>query len=120
MGLASCRAISRGGRYMFVIPKQSTANKLARATYGIKAIHDIIAKLDDGFGYVQGSRHLSGGLAENTPLERSIANQCIHEPMLSIAGRYWFTDTTKAFRAYSADYLCDPHPQPHRAAFVAY
>ena len=72
----------------------------------------MVAKLKEGYDYVQGSRYLPGGLAENTPLERTIADRGIHAPLLSLAGRHWFTDTTNGFRAYSARYLsirgCNP------------
>ena len=59
------------------------------------------AQLEEGYDYVQGSRYLPGGKAENTPLERTIANRLIHAPLLSLAGRHWYTDTTNGFRAYS-------------------
>jgi hypothetical protein len=87
---------------------------------GVEAIAGMIAKLEDGCDYVQGSRYLQGGLADNTPLERTIANRAIHAPLLSIAGRHWFTDTTNGFRAYSARYLQDPRVQPFRDVFQRY
>ncbi len=87
---------------------------------GIEAVDDMIAQLEQGFDYVQGSRYLPGGVAENTPLERTIANRVIHAPLLSLAGRHWFTDTTNGFRAYSARYLLDPRVQPFREVFQRY
>lgn len=87
---------------------------------GVEAVADFIAKLDAGCDYVQGSRYLPGGEAENTPLERTIANRLIHAPLLSIAGRHWFTDTTNGFRAYSARYLTHPDVQPFRSEFEVY
>jgi len=87
---------------------------------GVEAVADMVAKLQAGCDYVQGSRYLPGGLAENTPLERTIANRCIHAPLLSLAGRHWFTDTTNGFRAYSARYLLDPRVQPFRDVFQRY
>jgi len=87
---------------------------------GVEAVAAMVAKLEEGCDYVQGSRYLPGGLAENTPLERTIANRLIHAPMLSIAGRHWFTDTTNGFRAYSARYLTHPDVQPFREAFSVY
>ncbi|MEA1650308.1 hypothetical protein UAJ10_14960 [Nitrospirillum sp. BR 11164] len=44
----------------------------------------------------------------------------IHAPLLSIAGRHWFTDTTNGFRAYSKRYLSDPRVAPFRDVFSRY
>lgn len=87
---------------------------------GVAAVADMVAKLEQGCDYVQGSRYLPGGAAENTPFERTIANRLIHAPMLSVAGRHWFTDTTNGFRAYSAAYLLHPEVQPFREVFSVY
>lgn len=87
---------------------------------GVEAVADMVSKLQEGYDHVQGSRYLAGGLAENTPLERVIANRVIHAPLLSLAGRHWFTDTTNGFRAYSARYLLDPRVQPFRDVFQRY
>ena len=87
---------------------------------GVVAVTDMVAKLNEGFDYVQGSRYLPGGEAENTPLDRTIANRVIHAPLLSLAGRHWFTDTTNGFRAYSARYLLDPRVRPFREVFQSY
>jgi hypothetical protein len=87
---------------------------------GVEAVADMVARLEDGCDYVQGSRYLPGGAAENTPLERTIANRLIHAPLLSLAGRHWFTDTTNGFRAYSAAYLTHPDVRPFRAEFSVY
>jgi dolichol-phosphate mannosyltransferase len=87
---------------------------------GVEAVAHMVAKLEEGCDYAQGSRYLPGGVAENTPLERTIANRLIHAPLLSLAGRHWFTDTTNGFRAYSARYLLDPRVQPFREVFQRY
>ncbi len=87
---------------------------------GVEAIADMVAKLEEGYDYVQGSRYLPGGVAENTPLERTIANRFIHAPLLSLAGRHRFTDTTNGFRAYSSRYLLDQRVQPFRDVFQCY
>lgn len=87
---------------------------------GVGAVADMVAKLEEGCDYVQGSRYLRGGEAENTPLERTIANRLIHAPMLSLAGKHWFTDTTNGFRAYSARYLTHPQVKPFRDEFQVY
>jgi len=87
---------------------------------GIEAIPTFIQKLDEGYGYIQGSRYTKGGQAINTPLEREIGNRFIHSPMLSLAGGQWLTDTTNGFRAYSADFLRDEAVRPFRAVFQNY
>jgi hypothetical protein len=87
---------------------------------GVEAVAAMVARLEDGCDYVQGSRYLPGGAAENTPLERTIANRLIHAPVLSLAGRHWFTDTTNGFRAYSAHYLTHPDVRPFRDEFQVY
>lgn len=87
---------------------------------GIEGIEKMCRKLDEGYDYVQGSRYRPGGKAENTPLERTIGNRLIHAPLLSLAGRHWFTDTTNGFRAYSRNYLLDPRVAPFRDVFQYY
>lgn len=87
---------------------------------GVEAVAAMVANLEDGCDYVQGSRYLPGGAAENTPLERTIANRLIHAPLLSLSGRHWFTDTTNGFRAYSAAYLTHPDVRPFRDEFQVY
>jgi dolichol-phosphate mannosyltransferase len=86
----------------------------------IEAVSSFVDKLRAGYDYVQGSRYRPGGKAENTPLERTIGNRFIHAPVMSIAGRRWFTDTTNGFRAYSARYLLDPRVKPFRDIFMNY
>jgi len=87
---------------------------------GVEAVAAMTRKLEAGCDYVQGSRYLHGGEAENTPLERTIANRMIHAPLLSVAGRHVFLDTTNGFRAYSANYLTHPEVQPFREEFQVY
>ena len=87
---------------------------------GIEAVAEMVDKLINGYDYVQGSRYLPGGVAENTPIDRTIANRFLHAPLISIAGRHWYTDTTNGFRAYSSNYLLDPKVQPFRDIFQNY
>lgn len=87
---------------------------------GVGAVRDVVHQLQQGFDYVQGSRYRPGGVAENTPLERTLGNRLVHAPLLSLAGRHWFTDTTNGFRGYSARYLLDPRVQPFRHLFQRY
>lgn len=87
---------------------------------GVAAVADMVRMLAQGYDYVQGSRYLPGGKAENTPIDRTIANRLIHAPLLSLAGRHWFSDTTNGFRAYSVRYLLDPRVRPFRNVFQQY
>ncbi|WP_136637809.1 glycosyltransferase family 2 protein [Pseudooceanicola onchidii] len=87
---------------------------------GVEAVAQMVAWLEEGYDYVQGSRYMAGGVAEHTPLERTLANRGIHAPLLSLAGRHWFTDTTNGFRGYSRRYLLDARVQPFRDIFQRY
>jgi dolichol-phosphate mannosyltransferase len=87
---------------------------------GVETIPDFLAALENGYGYVQASRFISGGRGENTPLVRLLAIRLLHAPILSLAARKWFTDTTQGYRAYSRAYLLHPDVQPFRAVFDRY
>ncbi len=79
-----------------------------------------LAKLTEGYDLIQGSRFVKGGVAENTPLVRFLAVRLIHAPVISLAARQWFTDTTNAYRGYSCKYLTHPEVQPLRDVFMGY
>ncbi|MBI3300006.1 MAG: glycosyltransferase family 2 protein [Elusimicrobia bacterium] len=68
---------------------------------GVEGVPDFLKKLEEGYGYVQGSRFLSGGLHENTPGYRFWAIRLVHAPLFSLAAGKRFTDTTNGFRAFS-------------------
>lgn len=87
---------------------------------GLDAIYIMLKKLEEGYDYVQGSRFIKGGGAKNTPIERILANRLVHAPILSLAGREWYTDSTNGFRGYSVKYLLDPNVQPFRNIFSDY
>lgn len=86
----------------------------------IEDVEHFIAKLEEGYDFVQGSRFVKGGLAENTPLSRLIAVRLIHAPVISLTAGKWYTDTTNAYRAYSREYLEHPACKPLREVFVGY
>ncbi len=86
----------------------------------IEDIEKFIAKLKEGYDFVQGSRFVRGGVAENTPLSRLIAVRLIHAPIISLTAGKWYTDTTNAYRAYSRMYLEHPACQPLRDVFTGY
>ena len=79
-----------------------------------------IEKLMEGYDLVQGSRFVKGGKAINTPFIRTISVRLIHAPIISLTAHQKFTDTTNAYRAYSARYLKDNRVQPLRDIFMTY
>ena len=86
----------------------------------IEDVPRFIEKLQEGYAFVQGSRFVAGGRAINTPLVRTIAVRLIHAPVISLTARQRFTDTTNAFRGYSAEYLSDERVRPLRDVFATY
>lgn len=79
-----------------------------------------IDALKEGIDFVQASRFLPGGVAENTPRSRDFAIRWIHAPMLSLFSGFPWTDTTQGFRAYSRTMLLDPRVSPFRDIFTTY
>ena len=84
------------------------------------AIPTFIDALKKGVDFVQASRYLPGGVAENTPKSRDMAIRLIHAPALSIASGFKWTDTTQGFRAYSRKLLIDERVAPFRDVFMTY
>lgn len=85
-----------------------------------EAIPRFIKALQQGVDFVQASRFVAGGLAENTPISRDFAIRFIHAPMLSLFSGFRWTDTTQGFRAYSRKMLLDPKMAPFRDVFKTY
>lgn len=85
-----------------------------------EAIPRFIDALKSGYNFVQASRFISGGVAENTPRSRDFAIRCVHAPMLSLFSRFHWTDTTQGFRAYSRKMLLDSRIAPFRNIFSTY
>ncbi len=84
------------------------------------AVPRFIDELKRGSDFVQGSRFIAGGLAENTPWLREFAIRRVHAPLLSLCSKFRWTDTTQGFRAYSRRLLLDPRVAPFRAVFESY
>lgn len=84
------------------------------------AIPAFIDALKNGVDFVQASRYVSGGRAENTPKIRSLAIRWIHAPLLSFFSGHEWTDTTQGFRAYSRRMLLDTAISPFREIFMSY
>jgi dolichol-phosphate mannosyltransferase len=79
-----------------------------------------IQAIRDGVDFVQASRFVKGGVAENTPFKRWVAIRMVHAPMLSLASGFRWTDTTQGFRAYSRRLLLDPRVAIFRDVFRDY
>lgn len=86
----------------------------------IEDVPHFVAKLKEGYDFVQGSRFIHGGAAVNTPKIRYFAVRLLHAPIISFTAGKWFTDTTNAYRAYSRQYLTDERVQPLREVFMGY
>lgn len=84
------------------------------------AIPLFIDALDKGYDHVQGSRFVPGGKAENNPASRLLGIKLLHAPLISLAARFRYTDTTNGFRAYSRKLLVHPGVKPFRDIFSAY
>jgi glycosyltransferase involved in cell wall biosynthesis len=84
------------------------------------AVPRFVAALRDGVDHVQGSRYVPGGRAVRTPLARHLGVRLLHAPLISLAARHRYTDTTNGFRAYSARFLRDPRVRPFRSVFQRY
>lgn len=86
----------------------------------IEDVPKFIARLREGYAFVQGSRYVPGGRAINTPLVRTLGLRLLHAPVISLTAGHRFTDTTNAFRGYSARYLADRRVRPLRDVFMTY
>ena len=87
---------------------------------GWEAIPLFLAALDGGYGFLQGSRYVRGGVAENTPWDRHLAVRLVHAPLISLAAGFRYTDTTNGFRGMSAAFLRAPRVAPFRSVFDSY
>lgn len=86
----------------------------------IEDIAEFVKKLEEGYDFVQGSRFVKGGKAINTPFFRLVSVKLIHAPIISLTAQHRFTDTTNAYRAYSATYLFDERTAVFRDVFSGY
>ena len=86
----------------------------------VSAIPRFLELLEEGYDHVQGSRYVRGGRGVNTPLARHIGVKLLHAPLISLASRRRYTDTTNGFRAYSRRLLIDQRVSPLREVFLGY
>jgi glycosyltransferase involved in cell wall biosynthesis len=84
------------------------------------AIPQFIDAMKQGWDFVQASRFIFGGIAENTPKIRDIGIRFIHAPILSMFSGFHWTDTTQGFRAYSRKMLLDARIAVFRNVFMNY
>lgn len=84
---------------------------------GIPRVLDALA---GGYDLVQASRFVPGGVAENTPILRTIAIRGVHAPLLRLSSSYPWTDTTQGFRGYSRTLLEHPRIDLFRDVFDGY
>lgn len=84
------------------------------------ALQSFVDALQKGFHHVQGSRFVPGGKAINTPPMRMLGIKLLHAPLISVASRFRYTDTTNGFRGYSREFLLDPRVAPFRDVFARY
>lgn len=86
---------------------------------GVEYIKDFIAKLDEGYQFIQGSRFIKGGIHKNTPLFRYLAVKFIHAPWISMMSGFHYTDTTSAYRG-SREVLLNENINIFRNIFSGY
>jgi len=85
---------------------------------GIEVLPAFLARLDEGYDFIQGSRFMLGGVEKNTPLARKLGIRAIMAPLLWYGGGFWYTDGTNGFRGYSRRYLEHPRVEPFRDCFT--
>jgi glycosyltransferase involved in cell wall biosynthesis len=112
MRMAFAWALDRGYRGVVVMD--------GNGKDGPEAIPQFVAKLAEGYDHVQGSRFVRGGVSENLPLTRWLGVRLLHAPLISVASRYRYTDTTNGFRAYSRSLLEDSRVGVFRDVFAGY
>jgi glycosyltransferase involved in cell wall biosynthesis len=87
---------------------------------GPDALPRFVQKLEAGYDHVQGSRFRPGGVSENLPLSRWAGVKLLHAPLISLAARFRYTDTTNGFRGYGRRFLEDARVAPFRDVFAGY
>jgi glycosyltransferase involved in cell wall biosynthesis len=87
---------------------------------GPGALPRFVEKLGEGYDHVQGSRFVRGGVSENLPFSRWLGVRLVHAPLISLASRFRYTDTTNGFRGYSRRFLEDPRVDAFRDVFAGY
>ncbi len=84
------------------------------------SIKDFISSLDEGYDFIQGSRFISGGYHENTPIIRLLAMKIILIPFINFLSKYHYSEVASAFRGYSAKMLNSGKINIFRDCFISY
>ena len=84
------------------------------------SLSQFVNKLNEGYDFIQASRFIVGGIANNTPVQRYFAVKYIHAPILSLFSGFKWTDTTQGYRAYSRRVLEDYRISIFRNIFSQY
>lgn len=109
-----------GFHHVLGLPYDGVVTMDGNGKDGVEGVARIVAALESGLDFVQGSRFVRGGTAENTPLVRHLGVVLVHAPVTSLAARHRFTDTTNGFRGHSRRLLADPRVAIFRAVFDTY
>lgn len=112
MRMAFAWALERGYAGVVVIDGNNKDGPEALATF--------VEGLRDGYDFQQGSRFIPGGVSQNLKLSRYVGIRALHAPLISLASRFSYTDTTNGFRAYSTRFLSDPRVALFRDIFAGY
>ncbi len=112
MRMAFSWALARGYKGVIVIDGNNKD--------GPEALPAFIDGLREGYDHLQGSRFIPGGISENLKLSRYVGVRFVHSPLISLAARFRYTDTTNGFRAYSARFLTDHRVDVFRDVFAGY
>lgn len=84
------------------------------------AIPNFVNLLESGYDHIQGSRFVKHGKAINTPLLRYWGVKLLHAPLISLASKFKYTDTTNGFRGYSSRFINSNKLNIFRAEFKFY
>lgn len=109
-----------GFHHVLGLPYDGVVTMDGNGKDGVEGVARIVAALESGLDFVQGSRFVRGGTAENTPLVRHLGVVLVHAPVTSLAARHRFTDTTNGFRGHSRRLLVDPRVAIFRDVFDTY
>ncbi len=77
-------------------------------------IPNLISKINEGYDFVIGSRHMEGGKYDNTPLYRVLATRYIHPWVVWLTTGRKLTDTSTGFRAMRTSFFKDPKINLHQ------
>lgn len=87
---------------------------------GPEAVIEMTQCLKEGYGFIQASRFMKGGLEKNMPLDRLLGVKLFMIPLFAVASGFYYTDPSNGFKAYSRNFLLDSRVAPLRAIFHDY